>query len=166
MPQKNISIDESLIGYEGRGPAIQHMLNKHHHFFRFKLFCLCESESGYTYNFSIYEGKQSSSSEYGISHDICMELMAPLLGQGYHLFTDNWYTAVPLAESLLFKGTNLTGFVCSKRKYLPAGVKKNLAKSEIVAFRKNRLLCMGWKDKKTCEFNIYRGIIKNDYIYQ
>ena len=42
-----------------------------------------------------------ASSEYGISHDICTELMAPLLGQGYHLLTDNWYTAVPLAESLL-----------------------------------------------------------------
>ena len=51
--------------------------------------------------------------------------MAPLLGQGYHLFTDNWYTAVPLAESLLLEGTNLTGTVCSNRKYLPAGVKRS-----------------------------------------
>ena len=90
--------------------------------------------------------------------------MAPLLGQGYHLFTDNWYTAVPLAESLL-EGTNLTGTVYSNRKYLPAGVKKKLAKGETVTFRKNRLLCMGWQNKKR-DFNIYRGIIKNDYIYQ
>ena len=74
--------------------------------------------------------------------------MAPLLGQGYHLFTDNWYTAVPLAESLLLEGTNLTGTVRSNRKYLPAGVKKKLSKGEAVAFRKNRLLCMGWQDKK------------------
>ena len=119
------------------------MPNKHHHCFGFKLFCLCESESGYTYNFSIYEGKQSSSSEYGISHDTCIELMVPLLGQGYHL-TDNWHTAVPLAESLLLEGTNLTGTVRSNRKYLSAGVKKKLSKGEAVAFRKNRLLCMGW----------------------
>ena len=42
-----------------------------------------------------------ASSEYGISYDICAELMAPLLGQGYHLFTGNWYAAVPLTESLL-----------------------------------------------------------------
>ena len=74
--------------------------------------------------------------------------MVPLLGQGYHLFTDNWYTAVPLAESLLLEGTNLTGTVCSNRKYPPAGVKKKLAKGEAVAFRKNRLPCMGWQDKK------------------
>ena len=42
-----------------------------------------------------------ASSEYGISHDICAELMAPLLGQEYHLLTDDWYTTIPLAESLL-----------------------------------------------------------------
>ena len=28
-PQKNVSIDESLIGYDGRGPAIQYMPNIH-----------------------------------------------------------------------------------------------------------------------------------------
>ena len=82
------------------------MPNKHHHRFGFKLFCLCESESGYTYNFSIYEGKQNSSSEYGISHDICIELMAPLLNQGYHLFTDILYIAVRLAEPLLLEETD------------------------------------------------------------
>ena len=115
MCPENVSIYESLIGYEGRCPKIQYMPNKHHHHFGFKLFCLCENESGCTYNFSIYEGKPNSSSEYGISQDICIELMAPLLGQEYHLFTDNWYIAAPLAEPLLLEGTNLTGTVCSNR---------------------------------------------------
>ena len=153
VPKTNVSKDESLIGYEGRGLAIQYMPNKHHHHFGFKLFCLCESESGYTYNFSIYEGKQNSSSEYGISHDICIELMAPILGQGYHLFIDNWYTAVSLAESWLLEGTNLTDTVCSNRKYLPASVKKKLA-------------MYGLARQKTGNFDIYRGIIKSDYLYQ
>ena len=35
--------------------------------------------SVYTYNFSVYEGKQNSSSEYRILHGIFIELMAPLL---------------------------------------------------------------------------------------
>ena len=39
--------------------------------------------------------------------------MTLLLGQGYHPFTDNWYTAIPLAELLLLEGTNLTGTVRS-----------------------------------------------------
>ena len=45
VPKTNVIIDESLIGYEGRGPAIQYMSNKHHHSFSLKLFCLYESES-------------------------------------------------------------------------------------------------------------------------
>ena len=114
------------------------MPNKHHHHVSFKLFCLCENES---------EGKQNSSSEYGISHGIYIELMAPLLGQEYHLFTDNWYTAVTLVEAFLLEGTNLTGTVHSKRKYLPAVVKKKLTEGETMAFRKNRLLCVGWLGK-------------------
>ena len=68
--------------------------------------------------------------------------MAPFLSQGYHLFTDNSYTAVPLAELLLLERTNLTGTVCSNRKYPSAGVKKKLTKGETVAFRENRLHCM------------------------
>ena len=66
MPKREVSIDESLIGFEGRAPAVQYMPNKHHHCFSFKLFCLCESNTGYTVNFSIYEGKviQQVSMEY------------------------------------------------------------------------------------------------------
>ena len=60
MPKKEVSIDESLIGFDGQAPAIQYMPNKHHHCFGFRFFCLCESDIGYTVNFSIYEGKSNS----------------------------------------------------------------------------------------------------------
>ena len=90
--------------------------------------------------------------------------MAPLLGQGYHLFTDNWYTAVPLAELLLLEGTNLTGTVCSNRKYLPAGVKKKLAKGETGSMKNIPLYDLA--RQKTCNFDIYRGIIKSVYVCQ
>ena len=82
MPKREVSIDESLIGFEGRAPAVQYMPNKHHHRFSFKPFCLCESDTGYTVNFSIYEGKSNTASEYEISHDVCIQLMGPLLGMG------------------------------------------------------------------------------------
>ena len=143
VPPKNVSIDESLIGYKGRGLEIKYMSNKHYHHFSFKLFC--ENESRYTFNFSFYEGKQSSSSDYGISHNILLELMAPFLVKGI-ISLQTIGTAVHLAESLLLKGKNLTGTVRLNRKYLPADVKKKLAKR--LAFRKNRLLCMGWQHKK------------------
>ena len=128
MPKSKVSIDESLRVFEGPAPAIQYMSNKHHHHFGFKLFSSCESDTGYTVNFSIYERKSNTASEYGTSNDVWIQLMGPLLGMGYHLYTDNWYTTVPLAESLLSEGTNLTGTVWGNQKYLPKGV--------------------GWQDKK------------------
>ena len=148
VPEQQVSIDESLIGFEGRGPAIQYMPNKHHHRFGIKLFCLCESSTGYTYSFSIYESKNKNFSEHGLSHDICVDLMEPLLDMGYHLYTDNWYTAIPLAEFLSSRNTNIAGTVRANRKFLPAGVKQKLPKGDPVAFRKNNLLCIGWHDKK------------------
>ena len=59
-------------------------------------------------------------SEYRISYDVCIQLVG-LLHQisniKYHLYTDNWYTALSVAEVLLSKGTNLTGTVRGYRTY-------------------------------------------------
>ena len=41
-----------------------------------------------------------------------------------------------------------TGTVHANRKYLPAGVKQKLPKGDLVAFRKNNIVCIGWHDKK------------------
>ena len=127
---------------------MQYLPNKYHHCFGFKLFCRCESETGYIVNFTISEGKGSHVSEHGISHDICIELLESLYAMGYHLHRDNWYTAVPLAETLLAENTNPTGTMRSNRKFLPPDVKKKLAKGDSVAFRKSKLLYIGWQDKK------------------
>ena len=64
VPEQQVSIDENLIGFEGRRPTIQYIPNKHHHRFGLKLFCLCESSTGYTYSFS--EGKDKNCSEHGL----------------------------------------------------------------------------------------------------
>ena len=79
---------------------------------------------------------------------ICVDLMQPLLDMGYHLYTDNWDTAVRLAEFLSSRNTNITGMVHANWKFLPAGVKQKLPKGDSTAFRKNNLLCIGWHDKK------------------
>ena len=77
--------------------------------------------------------------EYRISHDVCIQLMGPLLGMGYYL--------LPLTEALLSKGTNLTGTVWGNQKYLPKGVKE-LLKGDSIAYSKESLACVGWQDKK------------------
>ena len=145
---------------EGRAPAIQYMPNKHHTHFGLKLFCLCESDTGYTVSFSIYDGKSDTTSEYGISHEVCIQLMEPLLGMGYHLYTDNWYTAVPLAEPLLSEGSTLTGTVRGNRKYLPQGVSQKLSKGDSIAYCKEKLVCIGWQYKKHVILLSTKGLSK------
>lgn len=117
-PRKKVSIDQSLIGFEGGGPAIQYMPNKHHHRFGFKLFCLYKSSMRYVVNVIIYEAKTKQShhqlrdalvdadfvktklnSEHGISYDISVDLMGPLFGMGYHFYTGNWYKSVSSSEN-------------------------------------------------------------------
>ena len=128
MSKREVIIDESLMGFEEWAPAIQYKPNKHHPHFGFKLFCLCESDIGYTVNFLIYEGKSNTVSEYGISHDVCIQLMGLLLDMKFHLYMGNWYTAVPLAEALLSKGTNLKVLYEEIKSFYPKVSNKNCQK--------------------------------------
>lgn len=49
-PSKNISPDESMVGFKGKTPHLrQYTSNKHHARFRIKLWCLCDTASSYTH---------------------------------------------------------------------------------------------------------------------
>ena len=49
----------------------------------FKLWCLCDSESGYTMNFMVYREKDGETlSANGLSYDVVMQLATPFLNQG------------------------------------------------------------------------------------
>ena len=82
----------------------------------------------YTVKFSIFEGKS---------------VYSTLLSMGYHLYTDNWYTAVALTKALSSKGTNLAGTVGGNRKQLPVGVKQKLSKGDSTGYHKEKLVWVG-----------------------
>ena len=67
-------------------------------------------------------------SEYRISYDVGIQLVGLLLGIKYHLYTDNWYTALSVAEVLLSKGTNLTGTVRGYRTYTHSCLTKTIGR--------------------------------------
>ena len=69
-----------------------------------------------------------------MSHDTCVDLIQSLLDMGYHLYTDNWYTAVPLGQFLSSRNTNSTGTIRANREFLPAGVKQKLPKRDSYYF--------------------------------
>ena len=57
QPDLNISIDEGMVKSKGRFPMCQYIKSKPVKW-GFKLWCLCDSETGYTYCFTVYRGKQ------------------------------------------------------------------------------------------------------------
>ena len=63
----------------------------------------------------MYTGQNVPPGEHGLTHDLVMRLMQPYVGQGYRLFTDNYYTSHALAESLIASNTDLVGTVRSNR---------------------------------------------------
>ena len=119
--------------------------------FGVKSFMLCE-DSGYTFSFKIYTGKENTApavQELSLSERVVADLMQPLLQKGYHLYTDNWYTSLPLYKYLHRQGTLACGTIRSNRKGFPVQMKNaKLRRDEQIACRSDELLAVKFKDKK------------------
>ena len=93
IPEINICIDESLLMWKGRLCWKQYIPSKRSRF-GIKFFVLCESESGYIWNFCVYTGKDTEFDqrylEFNISARIVLQLRSNLLDRGYRLYLDSW----------------------------------------------------------------------------
>ncbi|KAF8786052.1 PiggyBac transposable element-derived protein like [Argiope bruennichi] len=119
-PERNISIDESLLLWKGRLGFRQYVPAKRSRY-GIKLYKLCESKSGYIYNFIIYTGKDTVLKEtlglYG--ERVVKSLLEELSGQGYHLYIDRFFMSPSLADELFGLQTNTCGTVMRRRKGMP-----------------------------------------------
>ena len=106
-------------------------------YYKIHLFCFIWRGSRYT-----------EVTEKGLTHDVVMSLISPLLGKGYHVFTDNFYTSPALCQSLLDTDTDMTGTVRANRKNLPVAMKNKVQKGEVRYFKKGDILALKWHDKK------------------
>ena len=104
------------------------------------------------FSFKIYCGKENvapAAQELSVSERVVIGLMQPLLQKGYHLYTDNWYTSLPLYKYLHRHGTLACGTIRNNRKGFPERVKNaKLQKDEQIACRSDELLAVKFKDKK------------------
>lgn len=151
-PERDITIDESLMLYKGRLGWVQYLPLKRARF-GIKTFMLCESHSGYVWSLIIYTGKGTKfDDEYKDmpqSSQIVMTLMKPLFNKGYCLTVDNYYTSPQLADILIARRTDIYGTVRSSRKDMPPGFcSKKIKKGELVAFQRGKVLAIRWKDKR------------------
>ena len=151
IPRKEVSVDESLIGTKNKTDLIQYLPNKHHHKWGIKLWVLCEASTAYVVSFFVYRGKRDSVPESGLSHKVVVKLleMADLLRKGYHVFCDNFFTGIQLALDLLTKKTYITGTIRRNRTGLPPSMKKQLEPGSMAFFRKQQLLGVSYRQKKS-----------------
>lgn len=157
IPKKNICIDESTVGFKGRVMFICYNPKKPTKW-GMRVYCLCDSETGYVYCYIVYYGQTTTDSlilpEQPFTSRIVLHLTDLLLksahGSGYHLFTDRFYTSPHLAMALHEWNIHITGTVQTNRKNFPEQLKNpKLCQYEVKAFQKRgKIMALSFFDKR------------------
>lgn len=149
IPFKNISIDESMVGFKGRISFLQYMPKKPQKW-GMKAWALCDSKTGYVWNWKLYVGKDDEvNTTDGLAYGVVMKLINGLLCKGYHLYCDNFYSSPTLFRQLYSMGTGACGTVRIDRRGLPLDFQKTkLRKGDIMTFKNGPLMGLKWMDKR------------------
>lgn len=119
-PTQHLSIDEAMGRcYVKRCPISVCMSDKPISK-GFKLYCLVDFERKVLMDFNLEDGTVTSENSkdfpYGASGRRVLELVEGLPGEGYIIYTDNYYTSVPLAAALRDRKFHLIGTLRKDRK--------------------------------------------------
>ncbi|XP_068122221.1 piggyBac transposable element-derived protein 4-like [Hyperolius riggenbachi] len=152
VPERDISVDESLMAYKGRLSWLQFIASKRARF-GIKSYMLCESSTGYIWNTVLYTGKGTKFnprfSDYGVATSSVLSLAEPLLDKGYCVTTDNFYSSPELFKILIKRRTDAYGTVRPNRREMPTSFgKQKLKPGDIAAWQKGKMLALRWRDKK------------------
>lgn len=146
-PNRELSIDESMVLWRGRLHFRQYIKGKRHKF-GVKLYSLNEPD-GLTFNFKIYSGGKDDTAGVGHTEKVVLYLMNRLLNNGHSLFMDNYYNSFTLASKLLSMNTYCTGTLRRNRKCNPKEVENaKLTTGETVGKYAEGVLIGKWHDKR------------------
>lgn len=157
IPSREISVDESVVGFKGKICFLTYNPKKPTKW-GIRIYVLADANTGYVYSILPYYGSLTSEDlprpDLLISTRIVLKLCQDLLdsnpgSKGYHIYTDRYYTSLPLAQELLKLNIHTTGTIQNNRKFIPDSIKKpKFSQNNTFACRSENLLLLAWKDKR------------------
>ena len=110
-PTEQLSVDKVIMLCKGRVVFRQYIPKKHKRF-GIKIYKLCDS-LGYTYDMSVYLGKQKQHATVQITatHGMVLQLIWRVEGLGHKIFMDSYFTSPALFDALFQRKINACGTV-------------------------------------------------------
>ena len=128
MPSCELSIDETMVGFRGRFGPKQYMPKKPVRY-GIKAFTMADADQGYMLNILVYTGAdtlQHADPTYSSLPQparTVLHLAEGYLDKGHHIYTDRYYSSLPLAVALGDRSTAFTGTLMRNRKGLPSPIR-------------------------------------------
>ena len=126
----------------------------------FKVWCSADAHNGFLKGIHVYTGATTGSTEHGLGASVVKQLSEPLRGKGHHLYFDNFFSSVDLAQDLLKDQLYCVATTRINRKLWPSSLKdvkarnKTMSRGDYASVLSNSgdVECLIWKDNKCVPF--------------
>ena len=117
----------------------------------FKLWCRCDSKTGYLHECVLYLGKNTGMVEHVLGEAVVLKLTEKIEHISCQVYVDNFFNSPSLQVILLQKGIYCAGTVKTNRKLLP---KKDVTadkdmKREVASYEASGITYVKWMDNKS-----------------
>ena len=116
------------------------------------MWCAADSRTGFMLDFSVYQGKTATPMPHGLGYHVVMTMGERHLNAGHHLFFDNYFSSVKLAQDLEKVETYMCSTIRLNRagwpKELGSAVAKKLKPGDVLFQQDGNMVATLWKDKR------------------
>lgn len=139
-----VTVDEKLEAFRGKCSFRQYIPSKPNKY-GLKVFALCDAKTFYTSAMEVYVGLQPDGPYRQDNSAKCVveRLCQSIYGSNRNVTTDNWFTSMPLADSLKDKKLTLLGTMRKNKREIPPEMTQDNGRPEgssIFAFQEDRTL--------------------------